>query len=342
MSGFRIPHNRPSLGSQEAAAAEQVISSGQIAGGWEVREFESDLADFLGLTSGGCVAVSSGSAALFLSLWALGAKDRTVALPSYGCASLRHAIRLVGGREELVDIREDSAEMKPSDSDIRIFPHLFGIPSPIADNATVGTVEDCAQALGARLDNRPVGIQTKVSVFSFYATKIITSGGQGGAVVSRDADLIDSIRDFLDFDMRNDSRSCFNFAMTEIQAAIGRVQLRRLPEFIDRREAIFSYYQNAGLPLMGSKTADSQVVRFRAIIETKFAAAVRHALHEVSVAAIVPIEESEILGDPNHYPNAQARARSTVSIPCYPSLRDDDAARISEIALRFLEAGQQA
>ena len=100
-------------------------------------------------------------------------------------------------------------------------------------------IEDACQCLGAKINGKPVGLQGKVGIFSFYATKLITTGGQGGMVVSKDKTFISEVKDFIDFDKRRDDKLRFNFQMTEIQAAFGRAQLRNIKSFI-KKEVKFS------------------------------------------------------------------------------------------------------
>jgi len=191
-----ILHNRPTLDEEEILAVTGTINSGFIAQGKEVEQFEEEMCCFLGLPSHSAVAVSSGTAALYLALWALKAKKKIIALPVYTCSSLRNAIALIGGQEFLVDIELtspniDLSKVVNSDVEIVIVPHMFGIPVDISDVSNVDIVEDCAQALGARINNKYVGLHGRLGIFSFYATKLITTGGQGGMVVSKEKKLIE-------------------------------------------------------------------------------------------------------------------------------------------------------
>ena len=86
----------------------------------------------------------------------------------------------------------------------------------------------------------------------------MTTGGQGGAVISRDKALIEKVRDYRQFDGRDDAKLRFNFQMTDMQAAVGRVQLGKLPEFLEQREHLFGIYREAGLDLLGSAVAETK------------------------------------------------------------------------------------
>ena len=128
-----IPHNSPSCGDEEVHAATTVLQSGWLAQGAEVEAFENTLCELLGLPSGHAVAVSSGSAALFLALWVLNAKGKRVAFPVYVCSALRNAVTLAGAEELLLDVLEGSPNIdsncaQNSQADILIAPHMYGLP----------------------------------------------------------------------------------------------------------------------------------------------------------------------------------------------------------------------
>ena len=89
-----IEHNKPTLGKQEQQAASKVLESGYISQGLEVEKFENEFCDFLGLTRRHAVALSSGTSALFMALWSLGVKNKSVAMPAYVCSSVRNAVAM--------------------------------------------------------------------------------------------------------------------------------------------------------------------------------------------------------------------------------------------------------
>jgi len=223
-----IPHNRPTLGVEEEEAALRVLRSGWVAQGEEVVAFENEICAYLGLPDGHAVAVTSGTAAIYLALWSMGAEGKRVAIPAYVCSSLRHAVAMAGGEEVLMDSSSESPNVDPevfeSDlADIIIAPHLYGIPMEIPDSSGMEIIEDCAQALGSTINGEPVGLKGRAAVFSFYATKLLTSGGQGGMFVSKEKGLTDAVRDYREFDCRRDSNKRFNFQMTESTSKTLRV-----------------------------------------------------------------------------------------------------------------------
>lgn len=336
-----IPHNLPTLGLDEQAAAMRVLASGWVAQGPEVDAFENELCQFFNQPEGHVVAVSSGSAALYLALWALNGQAKRIGMPVYSCSALRNAVGLVGGKSVYLDCEKNSPNVDldavaRSDLDILIAPSMFGIPIQLPDDKRYKVVEDLAQSLGAMCNGERIGLRGEVGICSFYATKLITAGGQGGAVISRDKALIDKVRDYREFDCRDDNKFRFNFQMTDLQAAVGRVQLSRLPDFIERREKWFSMYREAGLDLLDETTHGVRPVRYRSVMRCSDPARVIAALGVAGIRAIVPIEECELLDDPIKYPAALRLANSTVSLPAYPSFREEDVARIARIAKEAL------
>lgn len=327
-----IPHNKPTLGEEEESAALRVVRSGWLAEGPEVKAFEDEFCKYVGLSSGHAVAVSSGTAALFLALWSLGAQGKKVTYPAYACSALRNAVGMIEGEEHPVDIQAGTPNIEKkslqSNSDIKIVPHMFGIPVDLTKiNSLENVIEDCAQSLGAKINGQHVGIHGTLGIYSFYATKLMTSGGQGGMIVSKDVSLVEKIRDYREFDYRRDDKKRFNFQMTDLHAAIGREQLKKLPKFLIRRENIFNKYKKEGLDLLDINHDDSKFlspVRYRAIMKTKNPSKIIESLDSIGVKAVIPTEDWELLGNKDSFPNALDLTKETVSLPIYPSLTDEN------------------
>lgn len=337
---FHIPHNRPTLGAGEIAAASQALEGGWIAQGPQTEEFEREICAYFDLPERHAIVVSSGSAALYLALWALQGGGKKIGFPVYSCAALRNAVAMIGGTSVYLDCESDDpnldvAAARAAGAQILIAPMMFGIPSQLEAAAGIDIVEDIAQALGARMAGALIGLRGKLGVCSFYATKMITSAGQGGAVISRDRALIDAIRDYREFDQRFDHKPRFNFQMTDVQAAVGRVQLSRLGEFIERRETLFDIYKQWSLPLMERGAHGGEPVRFRAIVRTGTPEVLIDRLAKTGVKAIVPIEKRELLDDAAAYPRAERLVATTVSLPIYPTLLEADARFIAETVARM-------
>jgi len=322
-----IAHNKPTLGYQEQQAAYKVLDSGHVAQGKEVEGFEKEFCDFMELPEKHAVALSSGTSALFMALWSLEARDKSIGMPVYVCSSLRNAVAMSSAKEVLIDNAKDSPnicldELQKSNSDIAIIPHMFGLPNEIKNIKNIDLIEDCAQSLGALIGRKKTGLIGKAGIFSFYATKLITSGGQGGMFVSEDKNLVDKVRDYREFDCRRDQKVRFNFQMTDIQASIGRVQLKKLPKFLERRKEIFEIYKESGLNLIENKK--NTPVYYRAVIRVNSPLKVKDKLEKQGIKTIVPIEDWELLGNGANYRNSYNLTQTTLSLPIYPSLSNKD------------------
>ena len=145
----QIPHNRPTLGSLEVNASSSVIHSGWLAQGAEVAHFENEMCQYLGLPNSHAVAVSSGSAALYMALLAASAKNKMVIAPAYSCRSLWNAIELAGGFAKWLDVglnspNLDLAAFDDPDAKIIFAVHMFGIPLDIHPSDKF-IIEDCSQ-----------------------------------------------------------------------------------------------------------------------------------------------------------------------------------------------------
>jgi perosamine synthetase len=339
-----IPHNRPTLGEPELAAARRVIAGGWVAQGPEVEALEAEVCAYLGVADAQAVAFSSGSAALFVALWALGARGKRVAIPAYSCAAVGHAVVLAGGQPVPFDVAEDSpnidlAGVARADVALIIAAHIFGIPDRWHEGLAARStpiIEDCAQAFGARIDGSPVGLNGDIGIFSFYATKMLTAGGQGGMLVSRDSALAEAARDYRQFDGRHDRRPRFNLQMSDLQAAIARAQLAQLQSFLARRRMIRERYDAAGLPLWPPVPAGIEPCHYRAILRTQDPARMLSDLAGQGVRGIVPIADWELLGEPESFPRAARLARSTVSLPMFPTLTPPETARVISAVQRGL------
>jgi perosamine synthetase len=324
-----IPHNKPTMGIEEEEAVIRVLRSSCLVGGNETEQFENEFCNFVGLPKGHAVAVSSGTAALYLALWVLEGDKKTISFPGYVCSALRNATNMIGGNEEIIDIKKESPNIKFEEikkESIVIAPHMYGIPVDITKIKNNNIIEDCAQSLGAKINGISVGLHGNAGIFSFYATKLITSGGHGGMYVSKNKKLVDRVRDYREFDYRHDQKKRFNFQMTEIQAAIGREQLKKLPKFLERREEIFQKYKKNGLELLDVERNQNHIspVRYRAVIKTEEPNKIIKSLESVGVKAIVPTEDWELLGKHELLPNAVELSRKTVSLPIYPTLTDEE------------------
>lgn len=332
-----IPHNKPTLGKEEEIAALRVLRTGQLSNGDEVIKFENEFCEFLGLPEGHAVGVSSGSSALFLAMKILFNKKETVTIPGYVCSALRNAIELMKCDIDFLDIKKNSPnideEVIRENSNPKIIPHMYGIPVNIPKLRNGTIIEDCSHAIGAKINDKFVGTIGEIGIFSFYVTKLMTSGGFGGMVVSNDISKINEIRNFIEYDGKLDDKLHFNFQMGNLQAAIGREQLKKIPKFLQRREEIFSMYKEAGLELIDVEEDNDSIkpVRFRALMKTSKSKDLIKKLRDNDIISVT-IQNDPIMSKyPKKFSNSLELIENTISLPIYPSLLDEEISKIISV-----------
>ena len=265
-----IPLSRPFLGPEEEAAVCEVLRSGWISQGPRVEEFEKKLAELFGCQH--VRAVNSGTSSLMLALRALNLNPGdSVVVPAFSCAATALPVLEIGTKPLFADIDlasfnvtwETVERVLEVNTKAIIVAHMFGRVAQIdliareCERRGLILIEDTALALGARKGGRCAGTFGTAGCFSFHPRKILTTG-EGGAVCSNDpqiAQRVTSDRNYGaaqsawsrfqsgDGSPRGFSRVAFNFKLTDLQAAIGLVQLGRLPWMISRRHAIAHAYE---------------------------------------------------------------------------------------------------
>jgi dTDP-4-amino-4,6-dideoxygalactose transaminase len=255
--------HRPVLGDEELAAVAQVLESGHLVQGPQVERFEASLASILSVDH--AMAVTSGTAALHVSVLALGATAHDeVIVPAFGFPATANAVELTGARARLADVDPDTFALTVDS--VRqagterttgvILVHPFGIPGPtgaireFCDSQGWWLLEDAACALGTAQEDR-WGSGDVPLCLSFHPRKTITTG-EGGLVATNDPDLARSIRMLRNHGMAPDATGWrrfevagFNYRMSDLAAAIGLVQLGRLTDIVDHRRRIAGLYREA-------------------------------------------------------------------------------------------------
>ncbi len=242
---------RPVIGEDEIAAAVRVLRSGMVVQGPEVAAFEEE---FSAVVDGRhCVAVNSGTSALQLSLMAIGVQPGDeVIVPSFSFAASANAVRLVGAVPVFADIEPDHFALDPAAVEaavgsrtVAVMPvHLYGHPADlsalqaVAERHGLAVVEDAAQAHGATWQDRPVGAWGTVGCFSFYPTKNMHSL-EGGMITTADPELARMCRLLRNQGMEQRYANEVvgaNMRLTDVAAAIGRVQLGKLAGWNKQRQ----------------------------------------------------------------------------------------------------------
>jgi perosamine synthetase len=334
-----IPNGRPYIDEADNKAIQMVLASGAIADGDEITSFETEFAAFVGCKR--AVAVSSGFAALHLCLIALnvGPGDEVIVPCISTCPAIRNAVLAVGAKPVFADTNKvdfnlsfDSVSGKRTRNTRAIIaPHHTGVPSDVYAMHSLGVpiIEDCAQSLGATLGDRPLGSIGFASVFSFYATKMVTTV-DGGAVTSHSADFLERVRDLRYYRAKTDRSLRYNYKLQNLHAALGRTQLLKLPYFLDRRRITAGRYLEL-LDSLGYPRSLSLHDQVRGAVYYRFGLRLPTALREKSIGELqkrhIPFgTEVEFLTDkdPAEYPNACQLSEKILTFPTYPALTDAD------------------
>jgi dTDP-4-amino-4,6-dideoxygalactose transaminase len=264
----RIWLSSPHLGGKEQEYVNEAFSTNWVAPlGPNVDAFEKQLTDYLSVN--GIVSLSSGSGALHLALVALGIKTGDVVLcQSFTFAASAFPITYCGAIPVFVDSESDTWNMDPELLEQAIIEHiklgktpaaiivvhLYGMPAKmdkivsIAKKYGIPIIEDAAEALGSKLNNKPCGSFGEAAILSFNGNKIITTSG-GGAFASNDDEMVKKVR-HISAQAKEPApyylhkEIGFNYRMSNICAGIGRGQMEVLTDRINRRREIFEIYKN--------------------------------------------------------------------------------------------------
>lgn len=352
-----IPISTPLLGEEEKKAVLETIESGQLAQGKRVKAFEEGFAAICDVKH--AIATSSGTTALHTAVLAhgIGPGDEVITTPFTFIASANAAI-FTGARPVFVDIDERTYNMDPGRIEVAITPrtkailpvHLFGNPCDmeaimdIAAKHGLAVIEDACQAHGATVGGRKVG-SFGTGCFSFYPTKNITTA-EGGIITTNDDALADRARLIRSHGQREryyHEMIGYNFRMTEIQAAIGLVQLGKLEQFNAARRANAEYL-TARLKGVVTPTATpgcGHVYHQYTIRvpdpECRGRDALADHLRERGIGTMiyypVPVHKQVVyqrLGYQDHLPVAECASEEVLSLPVHPALTRGDLDQIVE------------
>ncbi|MFI0352780.1 DegT/DnrJ/EryC1/StrS family aminotransferase [Actinomadura sp. 9N407] len=348
---------RPVIGDAEIEAAVRVLRSGRVVQGPEVAAFEEEFSEVV--AGRHCVAVNSGTSALQLSLLALGIGPADeVVVPSFTFAASANAVRLVGAEPVFVDIEPGSFCLDPDAVAAAIGPrtaaimpvHLYGHPAamdrigPLAERHGLAVVEDAAQAHAAALNGIPAGAMGTVGCFSFYPTKNMHAL-EGGMVTTADAETARTLRLLRNQGMEQRYANEIvgaNMRLTDVAAAIGRVQLEKLAGWTDRRRA----------------NAEFLDAKITGAVTPPVAAGARHVYHQYTVrirgdrdAVQKHLDERQVgnavyyptpvhrlkpylkdgLPDPRwDLPETERAAAEVLSLPVHPAVTEEELVRVAD------------
>lgn len=334
------------------SATDRVFRSGRLVLGQEGIRFEREMAAYLGVADG--VGVNSGTDAIYIALAALGVKagDEVITVPNTAVPTVS-AIQTLGAKPVFVDVRDDDFLMDVEQVEAAITPrttaiipvHLYGQCvdldplMAIARKHGLKVMEDCAQSLGALYKNRQSGSVGHAASFSFYPTKVLGAYGDGGILLSDDAEVIRLARSLRFYGMETQyysERHGYNSRLDEVQAAILSLKLPRLDGWIERRRAIAGRYNKAlagsGLVLprenahsrhnyyvyvVEHETDRDGVLERLAKRDIHCNVSYRWPIHIMRGSADLGYREGQ-------FPVAERKAKRVFSLPMYPHLRDEE------------------
>lgn len=356
-----IPAAKPEIGDEERAAVDRVMRSGMLAQGPEVAAFEEEFAATIpGVHA---VALNSGTSALHLAFLAAGiGPGDEVIVPSFSFAATANSVALTGATPVFADIEIDTFNLAPEAVEAAITPrtraimpvHLYGHPAAmgplteIARRHDLLLFEDAAQAVAASLDGTPVGAFGVAASFSFYPTKNMTSG-EGGMVTTTSAEIARAVRVLRNQGMERRYENevvGVNNRMTDIHAAIGRVQLTRLPAWTAARQANAAFLSEHLEGVVTPPTAPGAVhvwhqYTIRVVDHDRDAFA--QALADRGVGSGVyyptPIHRLPSFAVDVDLPVTEQAARQALSLPVYPALTPAELDAIVEAVNAVARAG---
>jgi dTDP-4-amino-4,6-dideoxygalactose transaminase len=363
-----IPIAKPNIGKEEEEAVLEVLRSGMLARGPKTKEFEEAFALYTGI--GHAISTSSGTTALHLALLANGiGKDDEVIIPPVTFFATASTVMFCGAKPVFVDIDPDTFNMDVGKVEGAITPntkgivpvHMYGQPvdmkplMEIAEKHDLKVIEDACQSHGAEYAGKKVGTFGSASCFSFYPTKNMVAG-EGGMIVTDDGDLKTEcmlLRDHGEITHYEHVVLGYNFRMTELAAAIGVEQLKKLPGFVEKRQKNAKMLNEGLSDLEGIRTPsvieNGTHVYYQYIIKVEDGFPMNRDqlvefLHKKDIGARPsypkPLSEQAILrtmGVGADCPVARGVLPEIMELPVHPLVSDDD---ITYIIETIKEAGR--
>ena len=345
---MKIPFFVQEFTSEMEEAAIDALRNESFVGGESVSKFEEEFAEYTGVKH--AVSVSSGNSALQISLMALGIADNSkVVTPTNSFIASANCIRMTNAHPILADI-----DLKDGGIDVSgitqsvdaIIPvHIYGNPcnfdsvKAFAEEQKIPIVEDACQAHGAIYKNRKVGSLSDVGCFSFYPTKNMTVGGDGGMTTTNNEEIaqkISSIRDNGRKTKNEFDKLGFTMRLNTVNAAIGRIQLKHLDEKNSRRREIVSIYKkNLVEDCILPENENGKSVYHQIVIRHSKRNEIRKGLADNNIGSAIyyetPIHLQPIYQEYGYkLPNSEKFSKEVMSLPSYPLLTDEQILVICE------------
>ena len=346
---MKIPFFVQEFTNEMEEAAIDALRNESFVNGESVSKFEEEFARYIGTKY--AVSVNSGNSALQLSLMALDI-DRNiqkVATPTNSFIASANCIRMTNAQPILTDINARDGGIDVSNItekvDAIIPVHIYGNPcdfdsvKTFAEEQKIPIIEDACQAHGAIYRNKKVGSLSDVGCFSFYPTKNMTVGGDGGMTTTNNEEIADKIRSIRDNGRKTKNefdKLGFTMRLNTVNAAIGRIQLKHLDEKNSRRREIVSIYkENLIEDCILPENENGKSVYHQIVMQHKNRDKIHEELTNNDIGSAIyyekPIHLQPFYLEYNYrLPNSEKFAKQVLSLPSYPSLTNDQLLEVCE------------
>jgi len=345
---MKIPFFVQEFTNEMEEAAIDALRNESFVNGESVSKFEEQFARYIGTKY--AVSVNSGNSALQLSLMALDISNNSkVATPTNSFIASANCIRMTNARPILtdIDVRDGGIDIGSITEKVdAVIPvHIYGNPcdfdsvKSFAEEQKIPIIEDACQAHGAIYKNKKVGSLSDVGCFSFYPTKNMTVGGDGGMSTTNNEEIADKIRSIRDNGRKTKNefdKLGFTMRLNTVNAAIGKIQLKHLDEKNSRRREIVSIYkENLIEDCILPENKDGKSVYHQIVIRHKNRDKIRKELTNNDIGSAIyyekPIHMQPFYLEYNYkLPNSEKFAKEVLSLPSYPSLTNDQLLKICE------------
>ena len=345
---MRIPFFIQEFTDEMEEAVIHALRNESFVGGESVSKFEEEFARYIGTKY--AASVSSGNGALQISLMALEiGESHKVITPTNSFIASANCIRMTNARPVLTDIdtNDGSIDLSNIDNNVNaIIPvHIYGNPcnfdsiKSFVEEQKIPIIEDACQAHGAEYKGKKVGSLGDVGCFSFYPTKNMTVGGDGGMTTTNDEEIVSKIKSIRDNGRKTKNefdKLGFTMRLNTVNAAIGRVQLKHLDMKTARRREIVSIYRkNLVQDCILPENKDGKSVYHQIVIKHEKRNDIRKELTDNEIGSAIyyetPIHKQPIYQEFGYeLPNSEKFSKEIISLPSYPKLTNEQALEICE------------
>ena len=345
---MKIPFFVQEFTDEMEEAAIHALRNESFVGGESVTKFEEEFAKYIGTKY--AVSVSSGNSALQISLMALEIGDKSkVITPTNSFIASANCIRMTNAEPILTDIdmKDGGIDLSNNKDNVNaIIPvHIYGNPCNFdsvklfAKDQNIPIIEDACQAHGAEFKGKKVGSLGDIGCFSFYPTKNMTVGGDGGMTTTNNEEIVLKIKSIRDNGRKTKNefdKLGFTMRLNTVNAAIGRVQLRHLDEKTTRRREIVSIYRkNLVQDCILPENKDGKSVYHQIVIKHEKRNEIRQELTDNDIGSAIyyetPIHMQPIYQEFGYeLPNSEKFSKEIMSLPSYPQLTNEQALEICE------------